>query len=358
MIRTDYTKTFSINNSSATYMREIVLPMGREIFSYIDSIIRQELKLKRRDSFGNHETYTTFFNEGEGFSHPEFYSSVLGGRDFIGWYGFDNNDNDILILKVSSGGYNDSGYIYPSEWDNDSPNTNDIYGFHISLFFTRTLLEDGLTGGNSVATREKQKASTDILDVENRIFHTGLIKKCGIHKTFLINPIQKDSLFSTTITLQNIKNGSSSFLTFNNSKFAIPRLGVATVNGLEIKKTFLHYPPVKMPNSSDYWIYLDDRDYIGDVLPLDICILDSGDYRFGNTDLLKDREFKNLGNKIPTMPIFVGTTDVEQPTELDFSKPVDGFYQINKNFKDEVYSQYILNNTSFTNLGNNFLMKD
>lgn len=353
MIRTDYTKTFSINNPSATYMREIVLPMGREIFSYIDSIIRQELKLKRRDSFGNHETYTTFFNEGDSFG-VIYYGGTIYGRDFIGWYSFDNNDNDILILKVSCGGYNSEGYFY-SRWDTEPLNTNDVFGFHVSLFFTRTLLEDGKTGRNiSYHTGEKQTNPTNILSMENNIFHTGLIKKCGIHKTFLIEPIQKGSLFSTTITLQNIKNGSSSFLTFNNSKFAIPRLGVATINGLIKRKTFLHY----ITPTDTSWIYLDDRDYIGDVLPLDICILDGGDYRFGNTDLLKDREFKNLGNKVPTMPIFVGTTDAEQPTELDFSKPVDGFYQINKNFKDEVYSQYILNNTSFTNLGNNFLMKD
>ena len=353
MIRTDYTKTFSINNPSATYMHEIVLPMGREIFSYIDSIIRQELKLKRRDSFGNHESYTTFFEEGYP-GYDRLYSGAVGGRDFIGWYGFDNSDNDILILKVSSGGYDSQGY-YRWEWNNAPLNTNYIFGFHISLFFTRTLLEDGKTGPNLSYNRdEKQTNPTNILSMENNIFHTGLIKKCGIHKTFLISPIQNSSLFSTTITLQNIKNGSSSFLTFNNSKFAIPRLGVATINGLVKKKAFLHY----ITPTNTNWIYLDDRDYIGDVLPLDICILDSGDYRFGNTNLLKDREFKNLGNKVPTMPIFVGTTDAEQPTELDFSKPVDGFYQINKNFKDEVYSQYILNNTSFTNLGNNFLMKD
>lgn len=352
MIRTDYTKTFSINNPSATYMREIVLPMGREIFSYIDSIIRQELKLKRRDSFGNHESYTTFFNEGDYWGRT--YNRTIFGRDFIGWYSFDNNDNDILILKVSCGGYSSDGYFSP-EWDTHSLNTNAVFGFHVSLFFTRTLLEDGKTGPNFSNNRsEKQTNPTDILSMENNIFHTGLIKKCGIHKTFLIEPIQKGSLFSTTITLQNIKNGSSSFLTFNNSKFAIPRLGIATINGLVKKKAFLHY----ITPTNTNWVYLDDRDYIGDVLPLDICILDSGDYRFGNTDLLKDREFKNLGNKVPTMPIFVGTTDAEQPTELDFSKPVDGFYQINKNFKDEVYSQYILNNTSFTNLGNNFLMKD
>ena len=356
MIRTDYTKTFSINNPSATYMHEIVLPMGREIFSYIDSIIRQELKFKRRDSFGNHESYTTFFEEG----YPGYlktYYGTVGGRDFVGWYGFDNSDNDILILKVSSGGYNSAG-SYRSDWNNAPLNTNLIFGFHISLFFTRTLLEDGGTGPSISDGPEYSTDPTTILDIENNIFHTGLIKKCGIHKTFLISPIQNSSLFSTTITLQNIKNGSGSFLTFNNSKFAMPRLGVATLNGLEKKKAFLHYPPKRMDVSSTYWIYLDDRDYIGDVLPLDICILNNGNYRFGNTDLLKDKEFKNLGNKVPTMPIFIGTTDVEQPTELDFSKPVDGFYQINKNFKDEVYSQYVLNNTSFTNLGNNFLMKD
>ena len=358
MIRTDYTKTFTINNPSATYMNEIVLPMGREIFSYIDSIIRQELKLKRRDSFGNHESYTTFFDDDFDPS-GEYYtsSSTIGGRDFIGWYAFDNSDNDILILKVSLG-QKYSSNLFPKNIESQTITTDKIFGFHISLFYSRTLLEDGINGKSEGYTyTETDSSSTGQLQIEQNIFHTGLIKKCGIYKEFFIEPVQKGSLFSTTITLQNIKNGSSSFLTFNNSKFAMPRLGVATLNGLEKKKAFLHYPPINFVGGK-YWIYLDDRDYIGDVLPLDICILNNGNYKFGNADLLKDREFKNLGNKIPTMPIFIGTTDVEQPTELDFSKPVDGFYQINKNFKDEVYSQYILNNTSFTNLGNNFLMKD
>lgn len=352
MFRMDYTKDFYIENLNAQYTYEIGIPMAKLVFAYVDELIKNNLKLKRRDSFGNHTNYTNY-SDGEIIHSQKNYD--IAGRSFIGWYGFDNNDNDILILSVHTGITRQSGWsdeINPDECRISELN-NYIPSIQVSLFYSRTLLEDGV--------KRSGPTNYNIYGYENEtpldFFGTSILKDCGIRVVIPITYIQENNYYKTTLPIQLIKNGSSTFFTFNNSEHAIPRIGVLTISSLEKRKAFIHVPPYQI--ASNRYYYVDDYNIIGDnYRPKDICVMDNGSYPYGTTDILKNKYFYNIGNKVPTMPIFLGTTDAENPTELDFSKTIDGFYQINKNFENQFYTQYVLNNTSFTNLGNCLLMKD
>ena len=356
MIRLDLTKTFRQDNQNATYMYEIVVPMAKDVFWYMDSLIKTHLGMISNNP--NHDAYTDLSG---GAKMPYTDNQDICGRSFIGQYRFDNNDNDILILSVHAGTNSYRGASIDTFRIDDSSVRNS-FKIQVSLFFTRTLVNNGRVRLVDDYMQESEgESGNEQSNVQNSYFDAELIKSCGIRGVAPIKYIQADRYFEATIPLQLIKNVGNALFTFNNSPKALPRIGVTTISSLNKKKIFIYNNPRTNGNYRNL-IYTDSINYTGidNLTPTKICVIGDSNYNFGTPAMLNQKYFENLGDMIPIMPIFLGVDDTEDPRILDFSSTIDGFYQTNLNFKNVgvMEAHYIMNNTSFTNLGNCFLMKD
>jgi hypothetical protein len=298
------------------------------------------MNLSRIDNYGNH---TFLYKEDKGTNWGSYSGgwTYYVGRSLIGLYknrGYET-DSNLLVLEVLFGYYNSIDDFNSLNLDNiDVTDSRGFIGFNISLYYSRTNVVDGTIRGQDWSDYSKTSFSSDVL------------KSAAIITRFSPSKIESKK-FKVNIPLQLIKNGSSCFLTFNNGLKALPRIGniqVSSPNGTRLKKSIIF-----ASNSTGYY---DGPGY--NYYPSSILLLEGNNFNYGRPNILSSKTFNNLGDKIPSMPIYCGIDDANPSTNLDFNLQIDGFLQTCANFSSQAYSEYIINGGHYTNLGNCFLMRE
>ena len=339
MIRIDKTKTFVLDYNSS-YTKDICLPLSREIFDYINNILIDSvngLGLSRFDSYGNHSEVNW-----DG-TYTGSYSTVLLAKSMVGYYRLNDQDNNILILEVNVGrreNYRGDITYVPSTWTYQNQ-----LSYNINFYFSRTLINENIWRSILV-----NSTSSTTLDINNYFIQNSVLLNAAIRGEGDITITQSNHTCEVTIPLQIIKTNSNKFISLNNYQNGLPRIGIVQTGvSQKLGKAFIFNQNTNFYRDDDYKHSASKILVLGNEKPV-------GYY---TSNILREKTFDNLGDKIPTMPMYPGYTPEEtDPTILNLAEPLTGFLQTSANFLNTKDSRYTINNNSYTNIGNSILMHD
>ena len=330
MIRQNLTKTFSVPaDIEHPYMKDILIEMGDSIMNYFSELVEEKLGYIRYDDHpDSHKGMTMNTNYSNyNYVHGNYINRV---------YKINNSDTNLFVIELIIGQIKSGagGNINLAS----SNKTYAGYGIITQFYYSRTNPTDWITTNGFYTNNET--ASVEVLK------NSRIKRYCPC--------IYNNGVWTVDIPLQFIGNSTSSCFTFNISDLAIPRIGNMQVTDNGNKKMWKCFVNV----SNDYPNNVDEDNFIDPPKASNILVTDDEYYRYGVPLIIRDKSFINIGDKMPTMPIFISQTDTTSPTSFNFSKTIDGFLQTSKNNADSLGSRFNINGSPYINIGNGFLMKE
>ena len=341
MTRENISKTFTVPiDSNHPYAKDIIFDFGDQIMQYIeDEIIKKEsfFNMKRLDEHSDSHSDATFVIPDLSYSNDQ-----VGGVTITRYYVFDNTDNNKLALTIGlgySGGENKGLNL------NTYSSTNNFNMIiQINMFYTRENLLD------LVNTNYNSYYASTIVGSNGYGFMgigaTSCIQDSVNRITIIAN--NNGGVWTCTLPLMRISNSSVKGTTFNTSEHAIPRIAIVETNNTSIYKAYFwtsnqkdnHSDDIEKPNCS--YIFILDKDSL---------------FRFGVPNFLSGVTFKNKGDKIPSVPLWLSSSNTSSPTDYNYSKVLKYFLQTSDS-EVEVGNRYIINGAVYICIGNRLLMRE
>lgn len=329
MIRQNLTKTFSVSaDTEHPYMKDILIEMGDSIMNYFSELVEEKLGYIRYDDHSDSHKDMTMTNNYPNYSMYGNYINKI--------YKINNNDTNFFIIELLIGkitnirdSYNLNTFI--------SNKNNDNFGIIVQFYYSR---ENPIDWKEASIGNEVDTASVEVLK------NSRIKRKCPC--------IYNNGIWTIEIPLQFIGNSTSSCFTFNVSDLAIPRIGNMQITDNGNKKMWKCFVNV----SNNYPNNTDEDNFTDPPKASNILVTDDEYYRYGVPLIIRDKSFINVGDKMPTMPIFISQTETTSPTSFNFSKTIDGFLQTSKNNADSLGSRFNINGSPYINIGNGLLMKE
>lgn len=339
MIKQNLTKDFSVNcDADHPYLYNICFDMADQVIKYLDFYIINRLKLIRIDDHRESYKDCKFGSE-----YLKTSYAPTRGIPLTRYYALNNNDTNFLILEVLVGKKS-------SEASGEQPNNTQLsnytranFAIQIQMYYSRECPVENL---------DTMVFSSDF-NCNSPASYAELLKNSRIR--WIQNPVYNNGVWTFHLPLQIIETSNLTCFTFNNSINAIPRIGNIQTkinNQTGTYKCFVNISNAWPEGGAD-WSRPEDSPKASNIL-----FTDDEKYRYGVPKIIKNKTFYNLETKIPTLPLFLSSTDTTDPTQFSFYSTIEGFVQTSANFANNLGSRFDINGSSYLNIGEGLLLKE